>query len=217
MTMSESKVSGFAERLRVVLPESLAEAFGGSFAGAEANDGALETLIPALGAGQHVLLELEVSGRAGRSPLLLVLRADAAAAVFGLDPIAEGPLPAETQLRILAELTEGGEALVRTLGPRLSAVAAGTNVGITGASLEESDNAAATATTLAGEGATAVLVEMPVASGAPVGVVACCAPEVAALLSGEEIVAATGDSAADRAAKLAARQRSSETQSAALP
>src|SRR5579883_3112741 len=118
MTMSESKVSGFAERLRTALPEALAEAFGGAFEGTQANDGPLEMLIQALGPGQHVLLELEVTGRGARSPLLLVLQAAVAAPLFGLDPIADGPLPAEAQLRILAELTEGGEALLRTLGPR---------------------------------------------------------------------------------------------------
>jgi flagellar motor switch protein FliN/FliY len=216
MTMSESKVSGFAERLRAALPEALAEAFGGTFEGTQVNDGPLEMLIQALGPGQHVLLELEVSGRTGRNPLLLVLQAGAAATVFGLDPIADGPLPPEAQLRILAELTEGGETLLRALGPRLSAAATGTTVGITGASLEEADASTATAATLVGGDAVSVLLEIPAAGGETINVVACCAPEIGALLGGEEVAAATGDSAADRAAKLAARQRAAEPVAAAL-
>ena len=205
MTMTDSQSSGFAERLRLAVPAALADVCGGTFEGAQATDGPLQPLIETLGPGQHVLLEVDANGRVGRSALLIALHADAATTLFGLEPLTAIPA-ADSQLRVLAALTESGETLIKALAPRLTADVAGITLTTAGASLEDADAAAdAASSLLGGDDAAAVLLEIPAPSGETVMIVVCCAQLLADALGGDEAATSTGDSAAERAAKMAAR------------
>jgi flagellar motor switch protein FliN len=214
MMSSDSQSSGFAERLRLALPAALADVCGGAFDGAQATDGPLQPLIETLGPGQHVLLEVDANGRVGRSALLIALHADAATTLFKLEPLTAVPA-ADSQLRVLAALTESGETLIKAFAPRLLADVVGITLSTAGASLEDADASAAAAVSLVGdEDAAAVLLEVPTPEGQTIMIVVCCTPTLAEALGGDEADASTGDSAAARVAKMAARagQRTAEPQ-----
>lgn len=213
MTTPAGQSPGFAERLHALLPAAFAAAFGGSFTAAAASEEPWEMALTELGGGRRVHLEFELADRAGRYPTVLVLTADTAAALFGIEPIAAGETATEEQLRALGELTEGGEALANAIAPLLTEETPGLTIAIAGASLEEAETSpAAVAATLATESITAALLQFDRDDGMSVTLAFCCTPEAAALLCGATS-ATTGDQAAARAAKLAARaaQRSPES------
>jgi flagellar motor switch protein FliN len=144
----------FVERMRAALPGAIGDAFGGAPGVASVDAGALPDLLAELGEGHHVHLELEANvGRLRSRVLLLVLRHVDATALFGLEPADEPTLSApEVQLRLLAEYTEGAEALASALAGQLTPqVGAPVVLRVSGASLEEAE-ISPTATSALGDG-----------------------------------------------------------------
>lgn len=202
-----SQFPAFAERLRTTLPQAITAAFGGAGRASSATKGLLPALVAALGGGQHVHLELELAGRPRRATLLLLLRVDDATALFGLEPLAT-PLPsdAEAQLRVLSELTDGGEALAQAFGPLLAAALPGTTLTVAGASLEDNEHSTDAAGGLLGEESAAFRVDIERPGGGMLPVIVACDEDLASLIEHDGVEAgASGNSAGERAAALAAR------------
>jgi flagellar motor switch protein FliN len=157
MSMSTSDpawVARYVERIRAALPLAATEAFGGATEMGELVAGVLPLLVMDLGDGHH--LHLEIEARAGRQEsrsLMLIMRPDDGARLFGLEPVPDAALgDSETQLRVLGEFTEGAEALSNSLASALAAGGSLVSLRVSGASLEEADSSPVAATAPLGSG-----------------------------------------------------------------
>jgi flagellar motor switch protein FliN/FliY len=146
MSLTESALAAFTERLGAALPQAISDAFGGSAPLTSLTPGDVPSLLADFGPGYHVHLEIEASGgRQEARQVVLVLRLDDGARLFGLEPVDPALLgDPETQLRALAEFTEGGEALAASLAAVLAGMGTPLTLRVSGASLE-TDNASPTA------------------------------------------------------------------------
>jgi len=202
----------FVEQLRAALPQATSNAFGGVTELETLDEGVLPLLLLDLDGTHHLHLELEASaGRLQGRPLLLILRPTDAAQLFGLDPVEPEMLgDAETQLRVLAEFTEGGEALAEALASVLAAAGSHVTLRVSGASLEEADSSPLAAAQPLGDGdAVALLMTLARPPGQAMPVIVAAPTDIAAAIGAgartEDPSAAVGSSAAERAANLAAR------------
>lgn len=210
MAISDQDIVQFGQRVRAALPTAISEAFGGASELSELTEGVLPLLVMDLGEAHHLHLEIEVAlGRLTAHTLVIVMRPSDGQALFGLEPAGPEQLgEPETQLRLLAEFTEGAEALATALAGTLAATGFVATLRVSGASLEE----AAVSPIAAGN---------PLGSGEPVafaGVLARPEGQMPLVVgAGEALVGAMGagagaeaaggvGSAADRAASFAARR-----------
>lgn len=218
----------FVERMRSVLPQAVTEAFAGATSVAALEPGVLPLLLMELDSGHHLHLELEVSaGRLQGRPLLVIMRPGDATALFGLDPVDPAQLgDPETQLRVLAEFTEGGEALSEALASVLTMDGTLTAMRVSGASLEEADSSPlAAAQPLGDVDAVAFRAELERPGGALMPLILATTTELAGALAlnplPDEAGGTVGSSAAERAANLAARvaarQNPTPAEPAAIP
>lgn len=202
----------FVEQMRAALPQATSNAFGGVTELATLDAGLLPLLLTDFDGTHHLHLELEASaGRLQGRPLLLILRPADATQLFGLEPVEPELLgDAETQLRVLAEFTEGGEALAEALAGVLAAAGSFVTLRVSGASLEEADASPMAATLPLGDGdVVAFTMTLARPPGQPMPVIVAAPADLAAAIGAgsqpEEQTAAVGASAAERAANLAAR------------
>ncbi len=218
----------FVERMRSVLPQAVTEAFAGATNATALEAGVLPLLLMDLDSGHHLHLELEVSaGRLQGRPLLIVMRPEDATALFGLDPVDPDQLgDPETQLRVLAEFTEGGEALSEALASVLTMDGMLTAMRVSGASLEEADASPIAAAQPLGDGdAVAFRADLERPGGAIMPVVVATTPELAGALAAnampDDASGTAGSSAAERAAslaaKVAARQNPAPAETGGMP
>jgi flagellar motor switch protein FliN len=181
MTTGQQHEATFTDWVAEALPQAVGEAFGGAAAAVSVTAGPLADLIEQLGAGHHVHLEMQTAGQQPRS-LLAVMPAADGVRLFDLEPVEEASFgDAETQLRLLSELTEGGEALVGAL-PR-GGLAEGLTVA--GASLEAAEGSAAAALSVIGAEASAACIVLGRPAGDPVTIVLAASPDLAVTLAAD--------------------------------
>jgi flagellar motor switch protein FliN/FliY len=216
--MADQFSAPFVERLQGALPQAVSDAFGGMTEVASASSGSLPDLLAALDAPQHLVLEFETTvPRHPLRTLIVVLRPDDAVALFGLQPADDQPQDdPDVQLRVLAEYTEGAEALASSLAAALATAGVAVILRVSGASLESAASSQFAALGQIGDedivACTAVLSR---ASGNLVPVVVVGSSALAAsLIPGPANVPPTtaGASAAERAGALAARMASRRAQ-----
>lgn len=201
----------FVDRMGAALPQAISDAFGGDTKVETISADTLPSLLSELSSGRHVHLELEANaGRHQSRPIVMVLGSEDATQMFGLDPTPEDDLSdPETQLRVLAEFTEGAEALAGALAGTLTAAGSIVSLRVSGASLEDADASAAAAVGPLGDHDTAAfcaVLKRPGGASVPVVV---AAPSDLALTIGNGLgdgkhESTAGDAAAERAANLAA-------------
>lgn len=186
-TSDPAWVGRFVERIRAAVPLAASEAFGGATEMGDLVAGVLPLLVMDLGDGHH--LHLEIEARAGRQEsrsLMLVMRPDDGARLFGLEPVQDAALgDSETQLRVLGEFTEGAEALSNALASALAAGGSLVSLRVSGASLEEAGSSPVAATAPLGSGdAIAYAAELYQASDpAPIRFVIAAPADLAAAIA----------------------------------
>ncbi len=198
------------ERLRAALPVAIGETFGGATDLPELVPGPPAQLVADLGPGVHVHLEMEVRlGRVEPANMSVIMLAADGEKLFGLEEIPDSELSKpDNQLRLLAEFSEGAEALTGALAGALTTETLMPSVRVSGASLEEANSSPAAV--LAQLGATepvayAGILLRPGGLLMPV-VVVVNGGLVAALAAGGASGVTGTPTAAVRAAGLAARQ-----------
>lgn len=209
VTSEQQAIARFGERMGAALPLAISEAFGGTASTASVMAGALPLLVRELGAGHLLLLEIEATaGRQHPLTLILVLRPDDATRLFDLEPRDPATIgEPETQLTLLAEFTEGAEALVAALAGALATLGVLVTFHVSGASLEEAETAPAAAVApLHTDEAVAFAITVDRAAG-PLTVVVGAPPALASAMGSGNAGAdgPAGQTAAERAASLAAR------------
>lgn len=206
----QQAITRFGERLSSALPQAISEAFGGGASVAGLTPGVLPLLVMEMGEGHHLHLQIEAGvGRQDTRPMVIVLRPEDAERLFDLEPRDPATLSQpEVQLTLLAEYTEGAEALASALANALGALGAIVSFSVSGASLEEADTSPASVVGPLGDGETvafSLVLHRP--PGADMTIVVGVPQELAIALgtgsNGGE--APAGPSAAERAANLAAR------------
>jgi flagellar motor switch protein FliN len=207
-TNDQQAIARCGERLSSALPQAISEAFGGSASVAASTPGVLPLLIMEMGNGHHLHLEIEATvGRYEARNMVIVLRPEAAERLFDLEPRDPSTLSQpEVQLTLLAEFTEGAEALANALSLALGSAGAMVSFRVSGASLEEADSSPSAAVAPLGDGdaiAFSVVLNRPPAED--ITVVIGMPPELAIALGTGATEAPSAPSAAERAANLAAR------------
>jgi flagellar motor switch protein FliN len=208
-TSEQQAIARFGERMAAALPVALAEAFGGAVAAVSVSAGTLPLLVMELGDGHHLHIEIEVAaGRHEPRNLLLVLRPEDAARLFDLEPRDPASLAQpDTQLTVLAEFTEGAEALAASLAGALAALGPFVSLRVSGASLEEADNSSQTALASLNAGDAAAFALVLDRAPAPMTILVGAPPDLAIAIGAGAgaIEGPAGQTAAERAANLAAR------------
>jgi flagellar motor switch protein FliN len=174
----------FMERIRTALPVAISDAFGGGAEIDAVEPGALPQLVMELDSSHHLHLEIEVAhGRTEPRNLVLVLRAEDGERLFGLEPTPVGEYAdPETQLRVLAEFTEGAEALAATFANALATLGVSATLRVSGASLEEADASPIAASLPLGSGDIVALSAMLTGNGEPMPLVIAASSDLAATL-----------------------------------
>ena len=207
-TNEQQSIARCGERLSSALPQAISEAFGGVASVASFTPGVLPLLIMEMGEGHHLHLEIEASvGRYEARNMVIVLRPEDAERLFDLEPRDPATLSQpEVQLTLLAEFTEGAEALAGALSLALAGVGAMVSFRVSGASLEEADSSPSAAVAPLGDGdAVAVSLVLDRPPGEDMTIVIGMPPELAVALGAGATEAPSAPSAAERAANLAAR------------
>jgi flagellar motor switch protein FliN/FliY len=216
--MTSDQIAAFIERLKGALPQAVSDAFGGMTELTSAAPGPLPDLLAALESPQHLVLELETTvPRHPLRTLMIVLRPDDAVALFGLEPADDTTEDdPDAQLRVLAEYTEGAEALAASLAASLATAGVAVILRVSGASLE---SAATSQFAVLGQIGEEDLVACTAVLSRPPGVfvpfvIAASAELAASLVPGQTNAppTTTGASAAERADALAARVASRRAQ-----
>lgn len=175
----------FVQVIEDALPRAVRETFGGGARLSRVTPGTLPLLVLDLGGGHHLHLEIEVRlAGYGSHTLVLVLRAEDAGRLFDLEIRPDASLSEpDTQLIVLAEFTEGAEALTAALGPILVEHGVSALLRVSGASLEDADNSPVAASAPFGNREALAFSGELAHGAAPMMLVVAAAPELAAAMT----------------------------------